>query len=155
MLENLESRQLNLAREGNVAGSSQSIGQAQARFDIVTGAPRTSSVENNSNASEPRDTILEEFINVQQNTTRRNNDQHDDLMAAIGELPRQVLASTTVNKKLQTQMPVFKGSHDKFKEFEHLIRNHLQPYQNRMSEQQKLQYFQSLLRDDAIEYCRH
>ena len=34
MLENLESRQLNLAREGNVAGSSQSIGQTQARFDI-------------------------------------------------------------------------------------------------------------------------
>ena len=33
MLENLESRQLNLAREGNVAGSSQSIGQNQARFD--------------------------------------------------------------------------------------------------------------------------
>ena len=33
MLENLESRQLNLTREGNVAGSNQSIGQTQARFD--------------------------------------------------------------------------------------------------------------------------
>ena len=33
ILENLESRQLNLAREGNGAGSSQCIGQTQARFD--------------------------------------------------------------------------------------------------------------------------
>ena len=55
-------------------------------------------------------------------------------------------------KILQTQVPFFRGNQEKYNEFEHLLLNHLRPHQNKLSEGQKLTYFQSLLRDDAIEF---
>ena len=54
-------------------------------------------------------------------------------------------------KILQTQVPLFRGNREKYNEFEHLLLNHLRPHQQKLSEEQKLTYFQSLLRDDAIE----
>ena len=47
------------------------------------------------------------------------------------------------SKFLQTQVPLFRGNRDKNNEFEHLLKNHLRT--------RKLNYFQSLLRDDAIQ----
>ena len=55
-------------------------------------------------------------------------------------------------KFLQTQVPLFRGNREKYTEFEHLSLNHLRPHQHKLSEEQKLTYFQSLLRDDAIEF---
>ena len=37
-------------------------------------------------------------------------------------------------------------------EFEHLFLNHLSPLANKITEENKLHFFQSLLRDEAIEY---
>ena len=51
-----------------------------------------------------------------------------------------------------TQVPLFRGNREKYNEFEHLLLNHLRPHQHKLSEEQKLTYFQSLLRDDAIEF---
>ena len=53
---------------------------------------------------------------------------------------------------LHTQVPLFRGNREKYNEFEHLLLNHLKPHQHKLSEEQKLTYFQSLLRDDAIEF---
>ena len=55
-------------------------------------------------------------------------------------------------KILHTQVPLFRGNREKYNEFEHLLLNHLRPHQHKLSEEQKLTYFQSLLRDDAIEF---
>ena len=55
-------------------------------------------------------------------------------------------------KILQTQVPLFRGNREKYNQFEHLLLNHLRPHQHKLSEEQKLTYFQSLLRDDAIEF---
>ena len=41
---------------------------------------------------------------------------------------------------------------DMFWEFEHLWRKHLRPMNNRLTEELKLQYFQSLLREESIEF---
>ena len=53
---------------------------------------------------------------------------------------------------LNTDVPKFRGARDKYNEFEHLLTNHLRPYQHRVTEEQKLRFFQSLLREDAIEF---
>ena len=55
-------------------------------------------------------------------------------------------------KILHTQVPLFRGNREKYNEFEHLLLNHLRQHQHKLSEEQKLTYFQSLLRDDAIEF---
>ena len=55
-------------------------------------------------------------------------------------------------KILQTQVPLFRGNREKYIEFEHLLFNYLRLHQHKLSEEQKLTYFQSLLRDDAIEF---
>ena len=47
-----------------------------------------------------------------------------------------------------------RGNREKYNKFEHLLVNHLRPHQHKISEEQKLTYFQSLLRDDAIEFWR-
>ena len=47
---------------------------------------------------------------------------------------------------------MFIGVREKYNEFEHLLLNHLRPHAHKLTEEQKLNYFQSLLRDDAIEF---
>ena len=54
-------------------------------------------------------------------------------------------------KILQTQVPLFRGNRDKYNEIKHLLKNHTRPHMNKLTEDQKLNYFRSLLRDDAIE----
>ena len=53
---------------------------------------------------------------------------------------------------LQTQMPTSKGQKKCYNEYEGLLCNHLNPLPNRITEEEKLQFFRSLLREDAIEY---
>ena len=55
-------------------------------------------------------------------------------------------------KILQTQVPLFRGNREKYNELEHLLKNHLRPHMNKLTDEQKLNYFQSLLRDEAIEF---
>ena len=55
-------------------------------------------------------------------------------------------------KILQTQVPHFRGNREKYNEFEHLLKNHLRPHMHKQTEEQKINYFQSLLRDDAIDF---
>ena len=85
----------------------------------------------------------------QGDSTPRSNEER--LFNAI-ERPQRIKGSTTNTKLLQTHVPNFRGQKDKFVEFEHLLLNHLRPLANKISEENKLHFFQSLLRDEAIEY---
>ena len=53
-------------------------------------------------------------------------------------------------KILRTQVPLLRGNREKYNKIGHLLLNHFRPQQQNLSEEQKLAYFQSLLRDDAI-----
>ena len=78
--------------------------------------------------------------------------QFDDIVNEIQHL-RDTMTDTVQHPKiLHTQVPLFRGNREKYNEFEHLLLNHLRPHQHKLSEEQKLTYFQSLLRDDAIEF---
>ena len=37
-------------------------------------------------------------------------------------------------KILQTQVPLFRGNRERFDEFEHLLKNHLRPHMNQLTE---------------------
>ena len=56
----------------------------------------------------------------------------------------------TTYKIVTYQLTNFRRSKDNFYEFEHLLFNHLRPHEHRIKEENKLHYFQSLLRDEAI-----
>ena len=87
-------------------------------------------------------------------TPQRNSSipQIADVMTEIHHLRSTMGETLTQPKILQTQVPLFKGNRDKYNEFEHLLLNHLRPHAHKLTEEQKLNYFQSLLRDDAIEF---
>ena len=112
-----------------------------ARSDMVTGVPQTNFLAN------PHPT--------QQSTSRYPQppaSQFDDIVSEIHHL-RDTMTDTVQHPKiLHTQVPLFRGNREKYNEFEHLLLNHLRPHQHKLSEEQKLTYFQSLLRDDAIEF---
>ena len=74
------------------------------------------------------------------------------LLTAINELPRQIQTSSTNTKLLQTNVPYFWGHKDKFNEFEHLILNYFRPFANKITDEAKIHFFQSLPRDEAVEY---
>ena len=113
---------------------------ANSRSDMVTGVtnPRPSG----SRTTPP-------------NGTPQSNSsipQIADVMTEIHHLRSTMGETLTQPKILQTQVPLFKGNRDKYNEFEHLLLNHLRPHAHKLTEEQKLNYFQSLLRDDAIEF---
>ena len=112
-----------------------------ARSDMVTGVSPTNYLMN------PHPT--------HQSTSRYPQspaNQFDDIVNEIHHL-RDTMTDTVQHPKiLHTQVPLFRGNREKYNEFEHLLLNHLRPHQHKLSEEQKLTYFQSLLRDDAIEF---
>ena len=82
------------------------------------------------------DHIVEKLLESLQNVTQQN----------IG-LPR-------LPKAMSTTMPTFKGKNDKFEHFEDLFMTSLKVYPN-ISEEEKIHYFHSLLRDDALQTYRN
>ena len=81
-----------------------------------------------------------------------NEPQMDDVMNEIHNLRTTMTDGVIQPKLLQTQVSPFRGNREKQNEFEHLLKNHLRPHMNRLTEDQKLNYCQSLLRDEAIEF---
>ena len=74
-----------------------------------------------------------------------------DVMTEIHNLRTTMTNGVMQPKILQTQVPLFRANRDRYNEVGHLLKTHLLPYLNKVTEEQKLNYFQSLLRDDAIE----
>ena len=124
-------------KEGNVLNTIST--EHSTRSDMVTGASTTNHLPNplrHSTSHYPHSSAH----------------QFDDIVTEIHHL-RDTMTDTVQHPEiLQTQVPLFRGNLEKYNEFEHLLLNHLRPHQHKLSEEQKLTYFQSLLRDDAIEF---
>ena len=78
--------------------------------------------------------------------------QMGDVMSEIQHLRATMTDGVIQPKILQTQVPLFRGNREKYNEFEHLLKNHLRSHMHILTEEQELNYFQSLLRDDAIDF---
>ena len=123
--------------------------QQQLGFDMVTGVTETRSTRPTSRFTNFR-RYQEHDTDEEGESTHRGNEER--LLNAIETIPQRIKSTTTNTKLLQTHVPNFRGQKDKFVEFEHLLPNHLSPLANEITEENKLHFFQSLLRDEAIEY---
>ena len=121
----------------------------QQGFDMVTGVTETRSTRPTSSFTNFR--RYQEYDSDEDGeSTPRSNEER--LLNAIETIPQRIKSTATNTKLLQTHVPNFRGQKDKFVEFEHLLLNHLSPLANKITEENKLHFFQSLLRDEAIEY---
>ena len=121
----------------------------QQGSDMVTGVTETRPTRPSSNFTNFR-RYQDDDTDEEGESTPRSNEER--LLNAIETIPQRIKSTTTNTKLLQTHVPNFRGQKDKFVEFEHLLLNHLSPLANQITEENKLHFFQSLLRDDAIEY---
>ena len=120
----------------------------QQGFDMVTGVTETRSTRPTSSFTNFR--RYQYDSDEEGESTPRSNEER--LLNAIETIPQRIKSTTTNTKLLQTHVPNFRGQKDKFVEFEHLLLNHLSPLANKITDENKLHFFQSLLRDEAIEY---
>ena len=118
-------------------------------LDMVTEVTETRSTRPTSSFTNFR-RYQEDDSDEEGESTPRSNEER--LLNAIETIPQRIKSTTTNTKLLQTHVPNFRSQKDKFVEFEHLLLNHLSPLANKITEENKLHFFQSLLRDDAIEY---
>ena len=121
------------------------------RSDMVTGVSTNSSPT--PNLQQPRRTLPTPATHQTRDRAPPTNEpQMDDVLTEIHNLRTTMTDGVMQPKLLQTQVPLFRGNREKNNEFEHLLQNHLRPHMNKLTEEQKLNYFQSLLRDEAIEF---
>ena len=118
-------------------------------FDMVTGVTETRSTRPSSSFTNFR-RYQEYDTDEEGDSTPRSNEER--LLNAIETIPQRIKNTTANTKLLQKHFPNFRGQKGKFVEFEHLLLNHLSPLANKITEENKLHFFQSLLRDEAIEY---
>ena len=119
---------------GSIATSSYAVGTS----NMVTGVNRTHRNHRNHFHDDEYD------ANAPSNTTE------SALLNAIQDLPRKLQKTNT--KLLQTHVPNFRGTKDNYNEFEHLLLYHFRPIANKITEEDKIHFFQSLLRDEAIDF---
>ena len=126
-------------REGN--GLNTVTTSTNSRSDMVTGVPNPQ--PSGSRTTPPNGTPRSDDVSAPRLT---------DVMTEVHHLRNSMGDTITQPKILQTQVPLFKGVREKDNEFEHLLLNHLRPHVHKQKEEQKLNFFQSLLIDDAIEF---
>ena len=78
--------------------------------------------------------------------------QLNQVVRAINSLTAILQRDVTQTKVLHTQVSNFPGSKDEFNEFEQSLLNHLRPYQHRITEENRLRYFQCFPEDEAIDF---
>ena len=118
------------------------------RSDMVTGVSTNSSPT--PNLQQPRRTLPTPATHQTRDRAPHTNEpQMNDVSTEIHNLRTTMTDGVIQPKILQTQVPLFCGNREKYNEFEHLLKNHLRPHMNKLTEEQKLNYFQSLLRDVA------
>ena len=102
-----------------------------------------------------RATTTDSFTNFEQEQPEDDDDEPDKthLMKAITNVPTIIQRNTQKHKLLQTEVTILERQKERYNEFEHLLLNHIHPVQNnKITEQEKLQFFKSLLREDASEF---
>ena len=112
-----------------------------SRYDMVTGVPNPQ--PSGSRTTPPNGTPRSDDVSTPQLT---------DVMTEIHHLRNSMGDTITQPNFLQTQVPLFKGARETYNKFEYLLLNHLRPHAHKLTEEQKLNDFQSLLRDDVIEF---
>ena len=138
------------SNDGQPSSSQGPSKQPQVGRDMVTGVTETRSPRPSSSYTNDFRRYQDDDIDKEGDSTPRSNEE--GILNAIETLPQRIKGSTTNTKLLQTHVPNFRGQKDKFVEFEHLLLNHLSPLANKITEETKLHFFQSFLRDEAIEY---
>ena len=63
--------------------------------------------------------------------------QMGEVMTEIQHLRTTMTDGVIQPKRLQTQVPLFRGNREKYNEFEHLLKNHLRPHMHKLTEEQK------------------
>ena len=122
---------------GSTATSSYVVGTS----NMVTGVNRN---HRNCRNQFHDDEFDEDYEEAPSNTTE------SALLNAIQDLPRKMqknkheITANTCSK--------FHGTKDKYNEFEHLLLNRFRPIANKINEEDKIHFFQSLLRDEAIDF---
>ena len=132
-----QNEERNKQNGGSFATSSYVVGTS----NMVTGVNRTHRNQRHHFQDEEDE---DDYEDAPSNTTE------SALLNAIQDLPRKLQKTNT--KLLQTHVPNFRGSKDKYNEFEHLLLNHFRPIANKITEEDKIHFFQSLLRDEAIDF---
>ena len=132
-----QNEERNKQNGGSFATSSYAVGTS----NMVTGVNRTHRNQRHHFQDEEDE---DDYEDAPSNTTE------SALLNAIQDLPRKLQKTNT--KLLQTHVPNFRGSKDKYNEFEHLLLNHFRPIANKITEEDKIHFFQSLLRDEAIDF---
>ena len=135
LLEQNEER--NRQTDTNAATSSFAVRSS----NMVTGVNRTHRNQHNYFHDEEDE---EDYEDTPSNSTETA------LLNGIQDLPRKLQKTNT--KLLQTHVPTFRGSKDKYNEFEHLLLNNFRPIANKITEEDKIHVFQSLLRDEATDF---
>ena len=81
-----------------------------------------------------------------------DDDEMTQLMIAITNVSFMIQRNTQKHKLLQYQVNTVKGQEKRYIEFKNLRLNDIRPFQNKITEGEKLQFFLSLLRENAIEF---
>ena len=84
-------------------------------------------------------------------TAEQPPSQINQVVIPINSLPAILQRDITQIKVLHTQVSNFRGLKYKFNELEHLLLNHMPQHQHTKTKENKLYYFQNLLRDEAID----
>ena len=119
-------------------------GTAAYQSDMVRAATRTRRLQMTNPDSDEESTYNDHDRQFRQSMTPEMTDPYEHLLDAPTTLPSPI--QTNNPRLLQTQVPTFRGTKNTFNEFEHLFRDHLRPVSYRLTEEAKLQYFQSHLR---------
>ena len=130
----------------------ESSSLSRNRYYMATG------VHTNSNRRNwiERATAMDNGTNYDQEQPEDDDDECDmtQLMNAIINVPTLTQRNTQKHKLLHTQVPTFKSQKERYNEFERLLLNHIRPFQNKITEEEKLQFFTSLLRKTPLKSGR-
>ena len=85
-------------------------------------------------------TQLHDEEDEEDNENTPSNTTESALLNAIQYLTRKIQKKTNT-KLLQTHVQNFRGTKDKYNEFEHLLLNHFGPIANKIAEEDKIHFF--------------
>ena len=131
------------------ADSGNTSGTNTYQSDMVTASTRTttndqSHYKRRDNLQGPWQTFLTACDTRKERPLRAFFRRHYDIT--------NIEPHTNEQFQVVTQVPTFRGTKSTFNEFDHLLGNHLRPMSNKLTEEVELQYFQILLREEAIEF---
>ena len=145
--------------ELETAGDSEAFGgtrsnesniPSRSQYDLVTRIHANSHWRNQFH----RATTMEDLTTKDHKEHKNDDDEPNikQLKNAVTNVPTLLWRNTQKHKLLQNQGPTFKGQKERYNEFEHLVLNHIRPFQKKLTEAEKPQFFSKILQEDAIQF---